>query len=242
MGIYRETRKTIDNSEVSETLIQGKLRGLKSNPQYVAENLYIFDWESDFLVKTKSGYWYEVEIKISFSDFKHDFTKHTKHEILQTGIKNRYRCSRGITEDEASRIERNNVGYVERDKKYIYGYYRDLSTSRNVPRPNYFMYCVPWYLKDKVLPMIPSYAGLLVMDEYGNIDEVKKAPLLHKDKYEDKIFRLTEKFYYNWRNLKQTTEYNFASKNETIKYLRHKIALMEEEFRAVTGFDFKESL
>lgn len=43
--------------------------------------------ESDFLLKTKSGYWYEAEIKISFSDFKADFKKKEKHQILENGFK-----------------------------------------------------------------------------------------------------------------------------------------------------------
>lgn len=38
------------------------------------------------LIKTRSGYWYEVECKISFADFKNDFThKWQKHELLKTG-------------------------------------------------------------------------------------------------------------------------------------------------------------
>lgn len=56
-----------------------------SNPRYLLHNLYVFGWESDFLVSTKAMYWYEVEIKISLSDFKRDFEKRGKHEILRTG-------------------------------------------------------------------------------------------------------------------------------------------------------------
>ena len=56
-----------------------------SSPKYLVHNLFVFEWESDYLAKTKAGYWYEVEIKISLSDFKHDFKKRDKHDTLRTG-------------------------------------------------------------------------------------------------------------------------------------------------------------
>ena len=55
----------------TEEAILQKLRvGYMSNPKYAVANLHVFDWESDFLVKTKAGYWYEVEVKISRDDFR----------------------------------------------------------------------------------------------------------------------------------------------------------------------------
>lgn len=66
----------MDKKDINKSYIQKRLlSGWKSTHQYVMENLYVFDWESDFLLKTKSGYWYEAEIKISLSDFKADFKK-----------------------------------------------------------------------------------------------------------------------------------------------------------------------
>lgn len=74
-------------TSLSEQKIQRILRfQYMTNPRYVAENLFVFKWESDFLFKTRSGYWHEVEIKISFSDFKNDAkNKKEKFEILETG-------------------------------------------------------------------------------------------------------------------------------------------------------------
>ena len=74
-------------SDLTEHDVQKILRRqYMTNPEYVAENLYVFSWESDFLFKTRSGYWHEVEIKISFSDFKNDAkNKKEKFEILETG-------------------------------------------------------------------------------------------------------------------------------------------------------------
>ena len=72
----------MDKKDINESYIQKRLLfGWKSTHQYVMENLYVFEWESDFLLKTKSGYWYEAEIKISLSDFKADFKKKEKHHL-----------------------------------------------------------------------------------------------------------------------------------------------------------------
>ena len=47
----------MDKKDINESYIQKRLLfGWKSTHQYVMENLYVFDWESDFLLKTKSGY------------------------------------------------------------------------------------------------------------------------------------------------------------------------------------------
>ena len=52
--------------------------------KYVMENLTVYKWESDTLLVTKSGYAYEIEIKISRADFKNDFKhKEKKHFFLE---------------------------------------------------------------------------------------------------------------------------------------------------------------
>ena len=85
MGTKRKQTLLI-KEQVSELLLQQHLRGWKSNPKYIVENLYVFGLESDMLIKTRSGYWYEVECKISLADFKNDFkNKRQKHELLKTG-------------------------------------------------------------------------------------------------------------------------------------------------------------
>lgn len=157
MGTKRK-QTLLTKEQVSEQLLQQYLRGWKSNPKYIVENLYVFDWESDMLIKTRSGYWYEVECKISLADFKNDFShKWQKHELLKKG-------------DEKRR------------------------------RPNFFYYCVPWYLSGKVLPLLPDYAGLIVLTENGRLNEVKRAPCLHKQKYTNEELKLCDKFYYAYRN------------------------------------------
>lgn len=79
----RGTRGDITNVVINEKYIQAHLHNFLSNPRFILENLYVFGWESDLLLLTKSGYWYEFEIKISRHDFKHDFQKKEKHAALQ---------------------------------------------------------------------------------------------------------------------------------------------------------------
>lgn len=60
------------------------------NFNYKLNNAYVFNWESDFFAVSNSNYVYEVEIKISKSDFKNDFNKtiygnQKKHDYLFNG-------------------------------------------------------------------------------------------------------------------------------------------------------------
>lgn len=89
MGSIGNRNKT-DKEEIkwSEELIQQQLRYNFLSPnsvKYFTENLNVYDWESDVLKITKSGYAYEFEIKISRADFKNDFKhKKKKHTLLES--------------------------------------------------------------------------------------------------------------------------------------------------------------
>lgn len=187
----------LTKEQVTEQLLQQHLRGWKSNPKYIVENLYVFDWESDMLIKTRSGYWYEVECKISLADFKNDFThKRQKHELLKNG-------------DEKRR------------------------------RPNLFYYCVPWYLSAKVYPLLPDYAGLIVLKADGKLNEIKHAHCLHLQKYTDEELKLCDKFYYAYRNWKENVERHQPTAE--IKRLKDEIAFLKAEYKAVAGCDIKDA-
>lgn len=49
-------------------------------------NAFIFPggWESDFFSVSDAGYLYEIEIKVSKSDFNDDFKKKSKHTLLES--------------------------------------------------------------------------------------------------------------------------------------------------------------
>jgi len=151
--------------EFTEGSIQKVLSHFLTAPLYDVDNLYVFSWESDKLLKTRAGYFYEFEIKISRADYKNDFkNKKHKHAILGS-------CQTG-----------------------------------DYKKPNYFYYAVPEGMID--VSEVPEYAGLVyILDDsvlsFSHIRIIKKAPLLHKEKYDDGQLGLGEKFYYNmvnWRN------------------------------------------
>lgn len=54
------------------------------NYDYKLFNTFVFGgWECDFFARSTSGYYIEVEVKISRSDFFADFKKATKHKIFE---------------------------------------------------------------------------------------------------------------------------------------------------------------
>ena len=86
-----------NNFEYSEKYILNVLNNhffAKNSLKYLMNNLYVFDWESDYLAITKSGLFYEIEAKISKNDFKKDFEKKEKHLVLEhtyESNKNKYK-------------------------------------------------------------------------------------------------------------------------------------------------------
>lgn len=81
MGILKKT-------EWTEKKIQDKLKLhflSQATKKYEITNLYVFNWESDYIAITRSGIFHEIEIKISRADFKNDFkNKENKHMILES--------------------------------------------------------------------------------------------------------------------------------------------------------------
>ena len=83
MGIKRKS-----DIKWSEALIQEELYYHFLSPstkRYEIFGKFVYDWESDYLCITKSGYVYECEIKISRGDYQNDFkNKVEKHRILES--------------------------------------------------------------------------------------------------------------------------------------------------------------
>lgn len=55
-----------------------------SSAMYTLTNLYLYSWESDFIKVSKGGFVYEVEVKLTHSDFEADFKKEGKHKLFKT--------------------------------------------------------------------------------------------------------------------------------------------------------------
>jgi len=174
----------MSDTKHNEKTIQENLekRFDSGNIKYTVGNLYLFkeDWETDFLVVQKNGYCYEIEIKISRSDFFNDFKKKNKHLILNEGVymKKKYRYHT----DPEKKKRVSEQYYVPTEWKF---------------RPNKFYYCVPEGLIN--VDEIPDYAGLMYVNFYGIVTTIKEAKFLHKEKL-DLIKKLCDKFYYYWKN------------------------------------------
>jgi hypothetical protein len=75
----QESNKEIDTSDITQALFSRF-----SNHRFLIDNAYVFqDWESDFITVTESMYVYEIESKMSKSDFNDDFKKEGKHLLLE---------------------------------------------------------------------------------------------------------------------------------------------------------------
>lgn len=222
MGTLKRTKK-LQTEDFSESVIQKVLtKEYMTNPKYVLYNLYVFPWESDFLFCTRAGYWHEVEIKISFADFKNEFKhKQTKYHILKTGC-----CT-----------HHGRLGtWNSRSKQYDY---EEKTTEVPVNSPNYFSYCVPYYILDKVRESMDKEHGfgLYYIDEYGKLHCDMVPAKLRKDKISDEELYLTEKFYYAYRTWYQRCQ----EWHETERKLRGEVASLKAEYKAVTGESIQES-
>lgn len=209
-------------TQLTEEKIQAKLSGFfaPGSIKYDVDGLYVFNWESDKLLWTKSGYIYEFEIKISKADFKNDFKhKQEKHICLVSGRSQRLVEEYSKSLFEHYRKKRDSNRWTD---EQIREWYCDVDRFSQWKKPNYFYYVVPegMITEDDV----PEYAGLVYVAEEAGMRVVKKAQCLHKEKYKDDDFRLAEKFYSNWvtdrikfKNIKREKEEYKTMLNEELQ-------------------------
>jgi hypothetical protein len=146
------------------------------NHDHKFQNIYVHGWEADHFSVTSTGYSYEIEIKVSRSDFKADFKK-PKHlffknirngfSILQAGLSYKYFNWNEIDfsqfpELRNFKIEYNNIRAIQVDYK---------------SSPNRFYFACPCGLIESA--EIPKYAGLVYVMDSGEARIIKKAPLIH---------------------------------------------------------------
>lgn len=193
--------------------------------RYVCLNTYVFNgYESDFLSVTvdKNQFIYEVEVKVSVSDFKKDFvSKAWKHEMMQNS---------GV-----STLVMKNYGeypdWMDKDLngKTLHGLQKGTCcplkyVNPSEGLPNKFFFATPKGLLTK--DMIPPYAGLIEFElkhgDYVESKVVKQAPFLHKKKLFEKIKNtLLDKLWWeaynsrtylkkegNWKKMYDTTKSN----------------------------------
>jgi len=167
--------------------VQEKVGELFSNHSHIFLNRYIFgsDWECDFFSVTNSGYLYEVEVKISKSDFKADFIKF-KHKLFE-----------GRGEKEV--IKDAKYRYSKRWKKQVRMAPEKKINIQETKMPNRFFFACPEGLL--TVDDIPEYAGLIYVTETGAATVIKQAPFIHKRKENIKEL-LFSKYQWGYINIK----------------------------------------
>lgn len=151
----------------------------KQSCKFIIPNIYYFGngHESDLLIIKPNDLAYEIEIKVSRSDFFNYFKKPDRHQVIETGT-------------------------YYRDHKTI-DYHRKIQyePGEAIPcsRANRFYFAVPENLIK--VGEIPYYAGLFYIREDGRVEKVKEAKLLHKEKIID-FERLANKCYWMWKSQK----------------------------------------
>lgn len=168
----------------TEELIQKRLGQFfmsQSNIKFLCENLFVYNWESDLLFFTKSGYVYEMEIKITKSDFKNDFkNKGKKHLLLE------------------SETDKNIPNY------FYYAVPENLISIDEVPEYAGLIYMVDYYPYYKIVKTAPkkhkekySVEGLKLLEKfYWNYRDWKNKAKQEKDNnifLNEEIDKLTEK-------------------------------------------------
>ena len=227
MGI-RYNLTPLKSEPLTEQTIQRRLNYIFSSWKYNVDGLFVFEWESDKLIWTKTGYIYEFEIKISRADFKNDFkNKKEKHIILK-----------GPTEEERfmpsfyQSYEWNKHLYNSIDDCKARIEPGDSHLIENHKKPNYFYYAVPEGL---IQPEeVPEYAGLIyILKEYHYERQsyiiVKKAPCLHKQKYRDGELNLAEKFWWNWQSDRRLRKEAQKERDEASKALQEELKCRNQE-------------
>jgi hypothetical protein len=196
---------------MTEKIIQKALLYAFSSHVYKFINVYLFKNESDWLSFLQSGFCYEVEIKISRSDFKADFKKE-KHLVHNSNDCKSKTFLRKVRENKAYNPSWELCKYYPEliESKEVVG--RSYRTIENVsieiwattsteiefvktePKmiPNKFFYAVPSGLVSK--EEVPEYAGLLYIDENMKVTKVKDGKFLHKEKIKPET--LFNKMYY----------------------------------------------
>jgi len=197
--------------------------------EYFLENVFIYPWESDYFLQMRSGYHYELEKKISRSDFKADFKKTSKHWQLSHGKREVITAQGGkglsfLSSEQIAKFERDIKDILHRKQRYREDGYDVWLYSRIVMRdniiPNRFYYITPKGLLKK--SEIPDYAGLLEYTD-DQIRTVKHAPFIHKRKYNFDKAMLDK---YKFRNYDLQVEINF---------LRSALSRLSKIYEPITG-------
>lgn len=169
------------------------VRKFVHNHDHRLENVFVHRWEADSFSVTSSAYAYEIEVKVSRSDFQADFKK-PKHHLFKS-----FKKGYGILAGDAGWIENNEWNCKHEGLHPDLAGYRVYWTNIMALKldgstcPNKFFYAVPVGLIEA--HEIPEYAGLIYVMDNGEPRVIKKAPWLHREPIDVKKM-LFDKYYY----------------------------------------------
>ena len=182
--------------------------------EYLLENTYVFNWESDIFGMSKNGYCVELEIKSSRADFLADFKKEGKHKMLEMAYAKKTVYTKRnylhYTYDHTFTNFKNQT-FVNKEKGVTVALSppplphqsNQVMTHSSIGyvqvfAPNRFWYACPEGMikSDEV----PKYAGLYWVNSKGKLEKIKTAPLIHKTKHQLTSL-LLHKFYHKSLNL-----------------------------------------
>ena len=181
-----------------------------SSIKYYTENLWIYGWESDVWIMTKSGYAYETEIKISRNDFKNDFKhKKSKHLLLESA--------------EAAENKR-------RPNYFYYAVPEGLISVEEVPEYAGLLYIVPitsYYNRVDVVKKAPQIHKEKTDVEFLNlIDKFYFNYINWKGNYRD-FKRNTEKI------LDEVKTFDGTKYNMTLPMAMHQVEFLENRVKSL---------
>jgi hypothetical protein len=211
--------------------IKPAVKYLFHNHEYKLFNTFIFNWESDFFSMTKSNYTYEVEIKISRSDFRADFQKAEKHFLFKNH-KNQSLLVQGSKHSEYYGRDSDNKPLYAPFQNFYY-----VNPCKKIP--NKFYYAVPEGLIK--IEEVPEYAGLIyVGTERSSARIVKECPYLHKEKH-DLTKVLLNKFYYQSMEFERKIEYHTSDGDaKTITSLKNEVTGLKRQLSMYYKMDSEE--
>lgn len=151
------------------------------NHDFKLQNVFVHAWEADCFSVTSSKYTYEIEVKVSRSDFFADMKK-PKHHFFKT-----LKGGCGI--------------YPIAKTIYPEGKYSNLVAQvvSHKNAPNKFFFACPVGLVE--IHEVPKYAGLIYVMDSGSHRIIKPAPFIHRDPFDQRTM-LFDKYFYKWQNLK----------------------------------------
>lgn len=224
----------------AKTVYKGVLSLFSYPNKYQLKNQFVFAWESDFLCQTSSGYFVEVEVKVSVADYKKDFQKQ-KHKLFERLHAKKTHFVENLGSDSYSgdiickfktgELKINKPNY--RNRHWFYNTWmvhrivelragctrikiHDLRTEKI---PHRFYFAVP----EGMNVTVPAYAGLIRVSEHGNAIIEKQAPFIHKNPLQLSHI-LLDKYYHKFGHM--LTEMDYRT-----EYFKAQDKLIETNFR-----------